>query len=313
MKKILGLLITYLSIVASSAFAEQLRFSKSDAGDGYEFSYQWVDYAQQTQNMRFTLPKKALFSKFRKFRAYNPDFAVKHVQREVRKYLKQNPLSGINISYGNELSDISISGRNPSDVANASREIRAQETAIFNDYLASQFYHQFTDHQNSPGIKPDHVRIAQESVAMLASTKSVILDIVNVKNIRLVTNYVLGFVQNIPYSPLESRLTSSGAGFNVPAKVLWENQGDCDSKMTLTIAMLRALMPRIKMVMIYIDQHAFIGLEVLPEPGDVTIVHQGRTFVLGDPTGPRLMPLGQLSFESEQAIRAKHYTAEIFD
>lgn len=306
-------LIAGFSLYASSVFAEQVRFSKTDTGDGYEFSYQWIDYIQQAQSMRFTLPKKSLFSKFRQFRAYNPDFAVKHVQREVRKYLKQNPLSSIVVSYGNELNEISISGRNPNDVARARLQIREQETTIFNSYLESQFYHQFIDHQNTRGIKPDHVRIAHESVSILAPTRPVILNTVNVKNIRLVTNYVLSFVQNIPYSPLESRITSSGAGFNVPTKVLWENQGDCDSKMTLAIAMLRALMPRIKMVMIYIDQHAFLGLEILPEAGDVTIVHQGRTFVLGDPTGPRLMPLGQLSFESEQAIHAKHYTAEVFD
>ncbi|WP_258872703.1 hypothetical protein [Thalassotalea euphylliae] len=311
-KRLLLLAICFYGL-AGLAAAEQTSFNKRERGDNYEFSYQWRDHNQQPQAMQFSLSKQALFSPFRRFRAYNTDIAAQHVQRQIRQYLKQNPIAGVNVTFGNALSDIRLSGRNPQDVNHASEVIKAQELTFFNEYLRSQYYHQFTDHSGTAGIKPDHVRIARDSVQTLAPTKPIILDIVNVKNIRLVTNYVLGFVQNIPYSPLASRLTSSGAGFNVPTKVLWENQGDCDSKMTLTIAILRALMPRINMVMVYIDQHAFIGLEMLPEAGDVTLNYRGRTFVLGDPTGPRLMPLGQLSFEAEQAVRAKHYTVELFE
>jgi hypothetical protein len=119
-------------------------------------------------------------------------------------------------------------------------------------------------------------------------------------------------VQSIPYSPLESRITSSGAGFNPPAKLLWENQGDCDSKMTLSATILRALMPRIDMVMIYIDQHALIGIAITGEAGEMTIDYQGITYLLAEPTGPALYPLGTLTPESELAVDQGRYIAEAF-
>ena len=313
MKKLSLILVTYLLITTHISHARQLSFKKEDIGDGYQFSYRWLDINEQQQALSFTLPKKGLFSPFRQFRAYKPEFAVKYVQKKIRQNLKQSPLQNATISFGKDMGEVRISSQDKKAVQEATLRIRQEENSFLNEYLASQYYHQFTDHNQNAGIKPDHVRIAKASATVLAPTKSIILDTVNKKNIRMVTDYVLGFVQNIPYSPLESRLTSSGAGFNVPTKVLWENQGDCDSKMTLTVAMLRALMPRIKMAMIYIDQHAFIGLSILPNPGDATMTHQGRTFVLADPTGPRLLPLGKLSFDAEQAIYANHFTAEIFD
>lgn len=123
---------------------------------------------------------------------------------------------------------------------------------------------------------------------------------------------MLSFVQNIPYSTLESRLTSSGAGFNPPAKLLWENQGDCDSKMALTATILRSLMPRIDMAMIYIDEHAFIGIAVPAEAGEVNIEHQEVSYLLADPTGPALYKLGSLAPESELAIDQGRYVVEEF-
>ncbi|MCI2285671.1 hypothetical protein L3081_22700 [Colwellia sp. MSW7] len=134
----------------------------------------------------------------------------------------------------------------------------------------------------------------------------------SIKNIRKVTDYVLSFVQNIPYATLESRVTSSGTGFNSPAKLLWENQGDCDSKVTLTATILRALMPRIPMVMIFIDQHAFIGIATPATTGEMTIEYQGVNYLLGEPTGPGLYKLGKLAPESELAINQGRYVVEPF-
>ena len=142
--------------------------------------------------------------------------------------------------------------------------------------------------------------------------KPIILDKVSIENVRKVTDFVLSFVQSIPYSTLESRLTSSGAGFNPPAKLLWENQGDCDSKMTLTATILRALMPRIDMAMIYIDQHAFIGIAIPAEANEISIEYQGVNYLLAEPTGPALYKLGTLAPESELAINQERYVVEEF-
>ena len=147
-------------------------------------------------------------------------------------------------------------------------------------------------------------------IADLKIIKPLILEKVSIKNIRKVTNYVLSFIQNIPYSPLDSRISSSGAGFNTPLKLLWENQGDCDSKVTLTASLLRALMPRISMVLVFIDQHAFIGIAIPPNGDEIAIIENGVTYVLAEPTGPALLPLGELAPSSEQAIYNGHYITQ---
>lgn len=307
-------LLTFLLFwVSSFVSAEQLSFSKIDTGDGYQFNYRWLDINKAEQSLSFTLPKKGLFSPFRQFREYKPEFAERYIQRQLRKSLREKPIKGVAINFDPSNNSAQLTSPDKEALTKAQMRIQEDEQQFFLDYLESQFYHQFTSHDFIRGIKPDHGRIATASIEVLTPTKDVILDTVNFRNIRLVTNYVLSFVQAIPYSTLESRVTSSGAGFNVPAKVLWENQGDCDSKMTLTAALLRTLMPRVGMVLVYIDQHAFIGLDVIPEGDDITINHDGRTFVLGDPTGPLPMNLGTISFDSEQAIKAGLYSAETFE
>jgi hypothetical protein len=119
-------------------------------------------------------------------------------------------------------------------------------------------------------------------------------------------------VQSIPYSTLESRITSAGAGFNPPLKLLWENQGDCDSKVTLTAALLRSLMPRINIALIFIDNHALMGVNIAAEIGseEMTIEHNGITYLLAEPTGPALLALGTISEDSQQAILQGQYTIE---
>ena len=186
------------------------------------------------------------------------------------------------------------------------------EEKFFQEYLEQSFYHQFRLPTGETGIKPDHLRFARLSVNDLKVIKSMVLDEVEVKNIRKVTNYLLGFVQSIPYETLESRTTSLGAGYNPPLRLLWENKGDCDSKATLTIAMLRALMPRIKMALIFIDKHALIGIDVPPEGNDAHVTFDNVTYVLADPTGPRLMNLGDIDAEVNNIINSGLFSLEAF-
>ncbi|WP_448211841.1 hypothetical protein [Colwellia sp. MEBiC06753] len=313
MRIVLSVIVYCVLLSVNGVNAQQLNFTKTDLGDSYQFDYQWLDINKNQRSLSFTLNKKTLFKKFRRFKEYNPKFATRYVQKNIKRSLQKQPLKGVLVNFDNSFENISLSGNNQEAIALAKQRIQQEEQTFFHQYLQSQYYHQFTDHNQNAGIKPDHIRIAHESAQLLAPAKEPIMAAVDVQNIRKVTDFTLSFVQNIPYSELISRTTSSGAGFNVPTKVIWENQGDCDSKMTLTIAILRALMPRITMAMIYIDQHAFIGIDTLPEGDDITITVNGQTFVLGDPTGPALMPLGKLSFDSEQAIHAGLYTAEVFD
>lgn len=177
-------------------------------------------------------------------------------------------------------------------------------------YFATNYYRPHIDHFNTSSVKIDHARIAKESIKSLKPISETILDTVSKKDVRLVTNFILGFMQNIPYNTLESKSNSSGSGFNPPMKLLFENQGDCDSKMALSVALLKATMPGIKIVIVYIDKHVFLGINAKQKIGDKMLQFEDELYVLADPTGPSVLSLGEISPSAELAINQSAYVVE---
>jgi len=312
--KIIQIMLCFSLLLSACIQATQLSFTRQTQAQQHLFHYQWLDHQNKKQAMSFTLSKTALFDRFRMLKTFNNDFAQKSILRGIKKQLTKQPLSGVQALFKqiNGKITIDLNSINEEKLPLAYQQVKKIEQTETENYFKKYYYQYFIDHDNQAGVKMNHIDIANDSVADFKSLKNIILEKVSIKNIRRVTNYVLAFVQNIPYSSLKSRLSSSGAGFNPPAKLLWENQGDCDSKMTLTATLLRSLMPRIEMAMIFIDQHAFIGIAVQPLAGEITVEDQGITYVLAEPTGPALYPLGILAPESALAIEQGRYIVEAY-
>ncbi len=301
-----------LVLFSHTVNGQQLHFSKVEKGDSYQFNYQWLDHQQQPQTMVFSLEKTSLFNKFRNFKVYKPELAAKYISRRVVRYFNKNPIDDVRISYDNQTGNIVAKGTNIGSIKKAESKVAELNKEYTDAYMKKHWYQTFTTYDQVHAIKPDHATFASLSAEDMKPLKPLILEKVSIKNIRQATDYVLAFVQSIPYSPLESRVDSSGAGFNPPLKLLWENQGDCDSKVTLTAAILRTLMPRIKMVLVFIDNHALIGIDALAKGDETTITVDGTSYLLGEPTGPASLALGRLDEASELAISQGLYTAEIF-
>lgn len=299
---------------ASLVNAEQISFKKEKDGDDYIFNYQWLNKVEQSQELAFSMNQESLFEEFRDFKTYKSDIAQQSIQQAIAFRLRKKPIKGVRISFQKqgEQYRLKLIGRKDEDIQNAEQQIAKIRHEETNRYFEENYYHRFTTHDLQYGIKPDHVRIANLSVDDLKPLKDIFLSKFSIQNVRNATDYTLSFVQSIPYSTLESRLSSSGAGFNPPAQVIWQNQGDCDSKVTLTAALLRMLMPRIKMVLVFIDQHALIGIEAPVQAGDEHIIVNEVTYVLAEPTGPRQMTLGEIAQSSSLAINSGHYVAEEF-
>lgn len=297
-----------------SAIAEQLSFSKKEQGDHYQFNYEWLDQQGEPQSIEFLLAKRAIFDRFRNFRIYKPEMAMFSLNKALQKKLRADPIKGVMINFNKSTNngEVKIRGRSNQAINAAHIKINQYKQELSDEYLAVNYYNKFITHDRISAVKPDHVQFANITSGDLKPLKPMILEQFSIKNIRKITNYVLSFVQSIPYSTLESRVTTSGAGFNPPLKLLWENQGDCDSKVTLTASILRTLMPRIKMTLVFIDNHALIGIELPVKANDQTIIIDEVSYVLAEPTGPGLFNLGEIADESKLAVGNGHYTTELF-
>lgn len=308
---VVGIIIIFFPNIA---WGKQLDFNKQTIDQQVQFNYHWLDQAKLPQSLSFYINKTALFDRFRNFKAYKSKYVRKYINNQLIKKLQQTPIADVQVKFLNqgESLQIDISGKNQKAVDQAYQSIAELEEDLMTEYLARNFYTQFRSYNNNKAIKPDHVRFARDSVADLAFLKPLILNNVSIQKIREVSDYVLGFVQSIPYATLESRVTATGAGFNPPLQILWQNQGDCDSKVTLTAAIFRALMPRIKLMMVFIDNHALLAINIPKKGDELTITVDGIVYVLAEPTGPAMMHVGEVSPNAEFAIRNGRYYAEAF-
>ena len=124
---------------------------------------------------------------------------------------------------------------------------------------------------------------------------------------------ILSWLQSIPYDTLEDRVVSNGSGYAPPISVLMQNLGDCDSKAVLASSMVRAFLPTTKMIVLYLPNHALLGIALTPMADDRTIEYDGDVYVLYDPTGPALIPFGQVSEDTERNIVTGRYQVEVVE
>jgi len=95
--------------------------------------------------------------------------------------------------------------------------------------------------------------------------------------------------------------------FRSPAAVVREGKGDCDEKVALFVALMRAQEPTLRMAVVTTDTHAFVALDLHPHPGDQTVELLGTTLVAAEPVGPGQSPLGRLASKSRAALEAGAY------
>ena len=121
---------------------------------------------------------------------------------------------------------------------------------------------------------------------------------------------MLDFIQAIPYQLLDSQSGRSGKGFLSPRQVLEQNRGDCDSKVTLMAAMLAQLFPELKQAMVFMPGHALLGVALPAKPGDETLMWEGESYLLLEPTGPGQFAMGQIASTSKTLVDSKQLSVQ---
>jgi hypothetical protein len=152
-----------------------------------------------------------------------------------------------------------------------------------------------------PGwFEPDWPRLVREQAALLGGTARDIDAQLAGLTPRDKVQFLNSFMQSIPYETLNTRGRSP---MRTPAGVLADNRGDCDAKSIALATLLATIAPELSTVLVYGDNHAFLGVSLPAMPGDTAFSVGGRSYVALEPVGPGWFPAGTLSPMS-QAILA---------
>ena len=150
----------------------------------------------------------------------------------------------------------------------------------------------------------DYARIANQSQSRLRPVAHAFRASFKGKSERERVAEVLHFFQNIPYNDLTQGKVRGFTGFSPPLEMIAQNLGDCDSKSTAMMGLLPLLLAERSVAIFLVPKHAFLGIEMEPREGDAHYTHQGKVYVLMEPTGPRVRPIGSLLKSSREHLKA---------
>lgn len=312
--KHIQLLFITLSIVFSSiSQAKQLDFTQAKNGNQTDLNYQWLDHSKKTQNLHFSVDNKTYYGQFRAFRRYRPDLAMRYVEVGLLKALPtiSSNIATVRLKKLPQEIQIKVTGSDQAAVLEAKQQASQIQKDTIEQFLADNYYIKYTDSFGQTGIKPDHVRFTMESIPLFDSVAQKLYEKFKATPTRHIINYMLSFVQSIPYNTLENRIESHGAGYSPPNRLLYENQGDCDSKSVLMAALLRSIFSKMGVVIIYLPDHALVGFQIPYQKTDDYVKINGNYYVLAEPTGPAMMPVAKISKSSKRYIDGDGYGYEI--
>lgn len=302
--------ITFLSTHLSS-FAEQVAFNKSKQNNELIFNYTWTDTQELSRDLTFTLPMSQLNRQNHK--KFIPELAQQYVYIELHKAARKiDPREArVEIQRRGQEILIQVSSRSDKLLDRWQRSMEQSKKKALDQYLQDNYYSHFRTYLGQEAIKPDHLRYIKENQAELLPIAQAVYDKLPTNSeTRAYVNLVLSWVQSIPYNELKSRVTSNGAGYLPPLSVVANNQGDCDSKTVLMASLIRSLIPDVKMTMVFLPNHALLGIVLPFRTNEQTIDIDGLDYLLMEPTGPAKIPLGEIANSSARDIAGNMYSLE---
>ncbi|WP_143871435.1 hypothetical protein [Catenovulum sediminis] len=155
---------------------------------------------------------------FRKFKLYQPHLAQRYVYVQLQKAIPKliDKHSRIRIKKQPENMIIEVEANSESKKSELLQKILQIKNDAQADFLAKNTYSLFTNTFGNTLVKPDHIRIAVESIPLMKPIVENVPQDIEGYITRDSINYVLSWIQSIPYNDLESRATSLGSGFSPP-------------------------------------------------------------------------------------------------
>lgn len=283
-------------MVCAPVWGQQVAFEARKSGLERVVDAQWKD-PKGEHRLRFAFAENDIVQAAREFQLFDNKEAETRafwvMQSAAAQYNSEARLVQVIPQAGGVT--ISTHGFEKDDVDRIVSDLEKVRDKAYADYIYSKFYMSIDkDH-----LMPDHKRIALRYAKAMAPLAQAVRLGMKGEGLghgpRETINYVLHFYQSIPYDMLLDRYTSNGAGFETPYTVIIGNKGDCESKSVALAATLRALYPTLRLTLVYVPEHTFLGIGVPMADGDFVMERQGVRYVLADPTGPAFLELGQVS------------------
>ena len=319
-----SLFLFFLSALATAAFpvCAQVRmtpvqnFNTQTRGGGQDFSYNYLTPEGKPQTLTFRLNLNDIQRGSAEFRMWDDaaarNAAITKVQATADALRTPNlratvqPLpNGMNIR---------LMGRNlqpdSPQVTQLEKTLNFTYSMAVKTYASQNLYRATMEGEHKTVIQPDHPAIALRYTAAMTPVARAIQSQVPgaADSPRAFINASLNWLQTIPYDTLQDRSTSNGAGFQTPYGLMLGNRGDCDTKATALASLIHAAYPTIPLAIIYVPEHAFLGVGLPQEANDYALrtapEDGGCIFVLADATGPARIPLGYIDEPTRAKIRA---------
>lgn len=276
-----------------------------------QFSYQWPD----APALQFSLPN-ALLNDYRDMRRYQPhmtELAVRNaLVRKAASLQQQDRTVRILLSAPNLPLSYSVQASDNNKANAVRQQLQQTQQQAMNEHLYQGYYFLLQDPVKGAGVIPDHVRFMQDALPQLKPVADAFVALYGKQNIRDIAIALTAWVQQIPYRDMEDRLTSNGRGYAPPAQLLFDHQGDCDSKAVLWATVMRQIFPTLEIRILYLPQHAIIAAQI-PATDREQIIELGPdSLLLLDPTGPALLRLGEVSERYQPYLQNKQFTARVF-
>jgi hypothetical protein len=269
--------------------AEQLSFEVDKGAERWAFDVRWRDAQGERHRAQFELPTDQVRADLDEPLRYKTKDANQFIVGEVRRWASDRNGPSISARASDGGVRISVTGKNRAKMKEALAEAATVRDQAAAEYRAEHGFTLLDD-----GIMPDHVRHARDYAAALAPLVTALGG--PGEDPRAFAEHALGFVQSIPYEQASKKRDR----FRRPLSLLGRNRGDCDSKSTLFLALMHQAWPELPLAMVYIPGHAFVGLGLETERGQATLRDEERTWLLAEPVGPALKPLGEAGKKSER-------------
>ncbi|MCC5825575.1 hypothetical protein [Alkalimonas sp.] len=273
----------------------QLQRSSSQDGE-LQFHYRWQQQGQ-TVDFSFQLPEQSVQQHLSSFRRYSPQLANTLMRQALQQELGRRNTAGMQVELPPTGSPfpLKVKARRAADARELQQQLTAQLQQARQDYLHQIYHTELRLQPNRQVIMVDHQRILADSLQDLLPVAAALQQKFPYTTTREISQFLLDWLQRIPYQSLNERSQSSAAGFLPPLQLIQQHRGDCDSKVVLMAALLRLLLPDVPLVIVYLPNHAVLGIGMQSQSSDQQLRLDGQNFVLADPTGPALQPVGEIT------------------